>query len=446
MELLVLGVSHKTAPVELRERVALAEGGERDFLNGLLEADAIEEAVALSTCNRMEVYVVAADPVAAETAVLAQLTQRSGIRPTELIDSMYSLRNCDVARHLYRVTAGLDSMVVGETEIQGQVKRAYERALSAGATGKLTSRVFRAALETGKRVRTETGIGARQPSIPTVAVQLAIDSLDDLAGRAAVVIGAGETAELTAKALSDRGIGELAFLNRNRQRAIALAKRFGGLAAQIEELDAHLARADIVIAATASPTTVVGAEELEVVMAARAGRPLLLIDLAVPRDIDPECDLIAGVTLYDVDDLQAVVERNRSVREAEAQRAEAIVEEEIQRFAGWLGSLEVVPTIAALRAHGEEVVDKVLAENAGRWESLSERDRERLRTIGRAIVNRLLHEPTLRVKRADEEHQHARIQVLRELFGLEDGAPPLEDDHPQPHPRHAPAVRRRGHG
>jgi glutamyl-tRNA reductase len=422
-EVLVIGASHKTAPIALRERLVVPESRLEAFLRELVHEPVIHEAVAISTCNRMELYVVVSDPVEAESAVLARLARQAGIRPTELVDGIYSLRNCDAARHLYRVTSGLESMVVGEAEVQGQVKRAYELALTARTTGPLSNKLFRAALATGKRVRSQTAISAGRGSVASVAVELARDVIgDDLASRRVLIIGSGETAELTARALSDEGVSTIFVANRRRERAIALAQRFGGGSVSFDELPAELERANIVIASTASPHTLLGAEEVGLVMEARGGRPLLMIDLAVPRDIDHDCRELPGVTLYDVDDLDAQVKRTRMVRSAEARKAEGIVEEEIQSFAGWLGTLEVLPTLAALRAYGDAVVDGLLAENESRWESLSPRDRERVEALARAAVNRLLHEPTMRVKGLEGDQRHARLQLLRELFGLEEGA------------------------
>ena len=390
------------------------------MLRELVAHDAIGEAVALSTCNRTELYLLVSDPVEAESAVLSLLARRAGTRPTELLDGIYALRNCDAARHLYRVSSGLESMIVGEAEVQGQVKRAYEAALGARTTGPMTNKLFRAALATGKRVRTETGISVGRASVASVAVDAAQDALGDLTDRHVLIIGAGETAELTAQALHDHGVTTMFVANRRRERAIALAQRFGGSSGSFDALPAELARADIVISSTSSPHLLLGAEELALVADERRGRPLLLIDLAVPRDIDPGCGELAGVTLLDIDGLQAQVARHISVRKAEARRAEGIVEEEIQAFAGWLGSLEVLPTVSALRARGADVVAQVLAENEGRWEALTERDRQRVEALARAIANRLLHEPTVHVKGLDTAHRHARLQLLRELFGLDD--------------------------
>ncbi|MDQ6751531.1 MAG: glutamyl-tRNA reductase, partial [Actinomycetota bacterium] len=410
-EILALGISHKTAPVALRERVALTEGRAETFLRELVTDGEVHEAVAISTCNRTEIYVVAGDPVEAETRVLGMLARQADIRPTELAESIYALRNCDAARHLYRVTAGLESMIVGEAEVQGQIKRAYEVALAAGVTGPLCNRLFAAALATGKRARSETAVSESRVSVSSVAVDLARETLGDLASRRVLVLGTGEMSELTAQALSAQGAGTIFVANRRRDRARELAARFGGRVVGFDELPHELELADIVLASTASQHTILGHDELALVMRERHGQPLLLIDIAVPRDLDPLCAELPGVALYDIDDLQAVVRRNLRVRQAEARRAEAIIEEEIQRFAGWLGSLAVVPTIAALRARGDEIVEGVLAENAGRWESLSQRDRARVEAVARTVANRLLHEPTVRMKRAGGDRMHSRLQV-----------------------------------
>jgi glutamyl-tRNA reductase len=356
-ELLAIGISYKTAPVEIRERLALPEARALEFIRDLRGASEIHEAVAISTCNRTEVYAVVGDPLEAESTMLTMFARQAGIRPTELTGAIYALRNCDAARHLYRVVYGLDSMIVGEAQIQGQVKRAYETALAQETVGPLTNHLFTAALQTGKRVRTETAIGERQLSAPTVAVSLAKEQLGVLAERQVVVIGTGETAELTARALGTTGAQKLFVASRRRDRAISLADQYGGASLPFDELPEALVCADVVVAATASPHLLLEVEEVSEVMRMRGGRPLLLIDLAVPRDIDAACGSLPGVTLRDIDDLQAVADRNRTVRQAEARRAEGIIEQEIQAFAAWLGSLEVLPTIAALRTSASTIAD-----------------------------------------------------------------------------------------
>jgi glutamyl-tRNA reductase len=419
-----LGISHKTAPVAVRERLAMSNAQAGEFALELVDLPEIEEAVAISTCNRTEVYVVTADPLRAETALLGRLAERSRMRPTELSRHVASPRNCDAARHLFRVVSGLESMVVGEAEVQGQVRRAYELSLGTGTAGPLLNRLFGAALATGKRVRTETRLGRNHTSVSTVAVQLAREAVGDLAQRRVVIIGAGETAELTAQALHDAGATSVFVANRRAARARALAERLGGAVGSLEDLPEQLKRADVVVTSTSSPHALLAADDLEPVMEERAARPLVLIDIAVPRDVDPACGDLPGVVRYDVDDLQAVVDRNMSVREGERDRAEAVVERELQRFAHWLSQLEVTPTVAALRAHGQDIVEQVLAENTARWETASERDVARAEAIARAVMQRLLHEPTIRLKAA--EGGHGRLQVVRDLFGLND-PPPVHD-------------------
>jgi glutamyl-tRNA reductase len=423
-ELLALGISHKTAPVALRERLAFTEQEASEFAKQLTASAEVREAVVISTCNRTEVYLVVGGAggalVNAEGDVLGLLARRAGIRPTELAQEIYSPRNCDAARQLYRVTAGLESMVVGEAEIQGQVRRAHEAAMRAGSTGAFSNRLFAAALTTGKRVRTETEIGSSRVSVPSVAVDLALSVLGGLAERHVVILGAGETSELTARALADQGAGTIFVANRHADRALSLAQRFGGSVVGLDGLPDQLLHADIVLSSTSSPHPIVGREELELVMAERAGRPLLLIDIAVPRDIEGSCGELEGVSLYDIDDLQAVVARNLDTRASEIPRAQEIVEEEIQRFARWLGQLEVLPTVSALREHGNTLVEQVLAENAGRWESASPRDLARVEAIARAVMSRLLHEPTIRLRSLSEARGHSSLELVRELFGLRD--------------------------
>ncbi len=381
-ELLALGVSHKTAPLDLRERLSLTEGRAVGALRELTDAAGIHEAAAISTCNRTELYLVVSDPVEAESTALGVLTRQA--------------------------------------EIQGQVKRAYELALVEGGTGPILNRLFRGALAAGGRARDETGISEKNVSIPSVAVELARRTLGDLADRRVLVVGAGETAELVARALVSRGVTTVFVANRHYDRAIGLAQRFDGSAVRFEELPEQLEQADIVVSATNSPHHIVERDELEHVMETRGGRPLLLVDIAVPRDIEPACREIAGVSLHDIDDVQQIVERNTSGREAEAARAERLVDVEPDRLERWLASLEVVPTITALHERADEVVRRVLAENEGRWESLGEADRERLDAMAKAIASRLLHDPTLRMKRsAGSDEAYLYVSALRELFGLD---------------------------
>jgi glutamyl-tRNA reductase len=438
--LLAIGASHKTAPLALREKLALPEGRAARVLAELTAADSIHEAVAISTCNRTELYLLAADAVAAESTALTVLSRQAEIRPTELLGAIYSLRGTEAVRHLFSVAAGLDSMIVGEAEVQGQVKRSYELALVEGVTGPISNRLFRDALAAGKRARTETDVSRSQVSVSSVAVKLAADMLGDLSSRRVLIVGAGENGELTARALRERGVHTVFVANRRRDRAIGLAQRFGGTAVRFDDLPAELEQADIVVSSTASPHQIVGREELELVAQARDGRPLVLIDIAVPRDIDPRVRDLPGIALYDMDDLQREVARNLSGREAEARRAQTVVEDEVQRFDAWLASLDVVPTISALHERGEQIVQQVLRENESRWESLSAGDRERVAVLARAVVSRLLHEPTLRLKDVGEQESYRHVHALRELFALDPG---IEESLPAAEVTQLESLRRR---
>ena len=421
-ELLAIGASHKSAPLPLRERLALSESGASRVVGELTETASVQEAVALSTCNRTELHLVAADPAEAENAALALLSDRAGTRARDLVPSTYSLRGHVAVEHLFGVTAGLDSMIIGEMEIQGQVRRAYEHALAEGATGPLSDRLFRNALAAGNRVRTETEISRSSVSVSSVAVRLAAEFLGGLDSRRVLVIGAGRNAELIARALSERGAGEVIVANRRHDRAAALAERVGGRAAGLEDLPAELERADIVISSTGAPHQVLGSAELLPVAGRRAARPLVMIDLAVPRDIEPTLRNCPGIALYDIDDLQSVVAGNIGGREAQAGKARRLMLEEVERFERWREARDVMPTIRELRSRGEAVVAQVLDENEGRWESLTAADRERLDAMARAISARLLHEPTLRLKAsAAGDGRDRDVRALRELFGLEPG-------------------------
>jgi glutamyl-tRNA reductase len=415
-EILALGASHKTAPIELREKLALPAGRASRVLSELTGHDAVQEAAALSTCNRTELYLVTTEPGEAESAVLGILSRQAGLRPSELLEAIYSLHADEAVEHLFSVTSGLDSMIVGETEIQGQVKRAYELALVEGVTGPVSNRLFRDALATGKRVRSETGIARSNVSVSSVAVQLAADFLGDLDGKGALVIGAGENAELTVRTLHERGVEALFVANRRYERARELAQRYDGRAVTFENLPEELERADIVVSSTGAPHQIVGREELEHVATLRMDRPLVLIDLAVPRDIDPSVNELDSCYVYDIDDLQAVVEATLAGRRREAERAESIVAEEADRFRAWQASLDVVPTIASLRARAEAIRAAELSKA-----KLTESEREAVESITTQILNKLLHLPTIRMKEAAAAADGVLYaDAMRHLFGLDD--------------------------
>jgi glutamyl-tRNA reductase len=426
-QLVAVGVSHNTASVELRERLALPHHRKEQLLRVLREEDGIDEGVALFTCNRTELYVAAADAESAETAVLQRLAERAECPPETLDGALYVHRDADAARHLFRVAAGLDSMIVGESEIQGQVRRSFDEALEAGTTGRLTNHLFREAIRTGKRVRAETALGTRHESIPSVALELAQGRLGGLAGREAAVVGAGEISELAARALSNAHAQISIVATRTRERAIALARRLGAQALPFEALQDTLERVDLVVSATASPRVILEPDVLRRAVKARNGRPLLLIDLAVPRDVHQECRDVEGVTVYDLDDLQAIVATNLSLRAVDAEKAEGIVDAEVARFARWLGSQVARATVAALRQHGDRVARAVVDANAGRFESLSPRDRRRVEAMAHAIVNRLLHEPTQRLLERRPNGREWPYDLLADLFAPEEAELPGAD-------------------
>jgi glutamyl-tRNA reductase len=393
MRLLLVGTSHRLAPVEIRERVALDSEGESALAHQLGEGG---EAVCLSTCNRTELYLATADPNAAGERATAELAQVGGIPRGELEPYVYRLEQDAAAAHLFRVAAGLDSLIPGEGEIQGQVRAAYER----GAVGPLLDRLFRHALQTGKRVRSETAIGERPASVASAAAALAAQVFGDLTGRRILVVGAGKVGELAARHLVDRGASLSFVANRTLDRASSVAARFGAAALPLAEIERELADADIVVSSTSAREQIVSREQVEGALPARKGRPLLLLDLAVPRDLDPEIRRLHGTFLYDIDDLQAVVEESLTGRRGEAARAEAIVAAEGERFRAWLASLDAVPAITSLRERAEAIRRGELEKASGRLAGLSEHERHAVESLTSQIVNKLLHEPIMRLKEA----------------------------------------------
>lgn len=425
MNLLVLGLSHKTAPVEQREKASLSEKEARALLRELLAGGTVSEAVALFTCNRTEVYATAADPLAAEDAVSRALVTHSRISADELACAHYVLRDDRAAAQLFRVASSLDSMVVGESEIQGQVRAAWELGAEEGATGPILNQLFRQALEVGKSVRSQTHIGSGSSSVPAVALDLAEDVLSDLPGRSVLVIGAGRMAEATARALVAHGVHEVAVVNRTVGTARELAGRIGGRGVGFDELGAELARADIVISSTDAPHPVLSPDEIGPVMSGRPDRPMVIVDISVPRDVDAAVARIPGVALFDIDDLERVVETNLNGRRREAERGEGFVIGAVQGFSAWRRGLKAAPAITSLRERAEAIRRGELARLDGQWDGLSDADRERVEALTKGIVNKLLHEPTVRVRAAAEEGDGEalrHLESLRHLFGLEASA------------------------
>jgi glutamyl-tRNA reductase len=411
MKITLVGVSHHRAPVALRERVAL-DLGEASRIAASLAA-AAGEAVCLSTCNRTELYVAHESALDAGSEARALLLERE----PALENALYELHDDAAALHLFRVAAGLDSLVPGEGEILGQVRAAFE----AGVAGPLLGRMFRQALHAGRRARVQTAIGEAPASVSSAAAALANQVFGDLRGRRILLIGAGKVSEQAARNLLSRG-AEIAFVaNRSPVRAQELAGRFGAVPIPLERIENELMSADILVASTSSPETIVARDQVERAARARRGRPLLLIDLAVPRDLDPEIRTVDGCYLYDLDDLQEVVAQTLSGRRREAEAAETLVAQEAERFRAWQASLDVVPAITSLRAWAEEIRQRELAKAEARLGRLSDAERLAVEAVTAQIVNKLLHRPTMRLKESAAAAEGVvYADAVRHLFGLED--------------------------
>jgi glutamyl-tRNA reductase len=407
VSLALVGISHHRAPVELRERVAVDPRGAEALARRL--ADDVGEAVCLSTCNRTELYVAGpAGQPAAEAALV-------GLGGEEIGAALYRLRDEAAALHLFRVAAGLDSMVPGEGEILGQVRSAYER----GAAGPVLDRLFRQALHAGKKARTQTAIGESPASVSSAAAVLAEQVFGDLRGCRILVVGAGEVGEAAARNLVARGAELAVVANRSRDRADRLAAKLGGAAVPLERSAEELRSADVVVSSTGGADLVLGRDDVARTLRARKGRPLFLIDLAVPRDLDPAIAELDGCYLYDIDDLEAVVAETLAGRRREAERAERIVAEEAERFREWQASLEVVPAIASLRARAEEIRRAELRRAESRLGRLTEAERTVVESVTAQIVNKLLHLPTVRMKQAAAAADGVLYaEAVRHLFGL----------------------------
>jgi glutamyl-tRNA reductase len=407
MNLVVVGLSHHRSPVVARERVALDRDAAAETARRL--ADEGAEAVCLSTCNRTELYAVHADPT-----VAAALAGRP-FREHELPGGVFRLRDAAAARHLFRVAAGLDSLVIGEAEILGQVRTAYD----VGSPGRVLDRLFQQALRTGKKVRARTAIAERPASASAAAAALAHQVLGSLEGRRILLIGAGKVCELASRNLITRGGRVAVVANRTLDRAASLARAFDAEVLPLERIGDELRRADVVISSTGAPGFVVDKKQVAAALSARRGRPLLLIDLAVPRDLDPEIRGLRGCFLHDIDDLEEIVALTLAGRRCEAERAEAIVNAEADRFAAWQASLEVVPAITSLRARADAIRAAVLARHERRLSSLTASERRAVETATVSIVNTLLHLPTIRMKEAAVTEEGGFFaHAVQHLFGL----------------------------
>jgi glutamyl-tRNA reductase len=414
MHVSLVGISHKTAPVSVREHFAFAAEELPPLLSRLGERYAAS--AVLSTCNRTEIYIVHPRALGDPRSVVALLSEVKGEPPVEGAP-FFSLAGKEATRHLFRVAAGVDSMVIGESEILGQVRAAFAAATVARTHNVALSRLFHSAIRVGRRARNQTHIGRHAVSVSSTAVALAKRTLGDLSGMTVLVVSAGEAGKLTARSLSEAGVARLLVTSRRPERAKELATDLGGSVVPFAKLEDAVSRADIVITASSAPAFIIERPLVEAAVAKRDARPLLLVDIAVPRDVDPNVRNMPGVHLYDIDDLQAVARENMHLRRNELAQVEAIVEDEVARFADWLRSLEVVPTIAALRTEAEAVRLAELERTLPKTR-LSATDRRRVEAMTSAIVKKLLHGPIGRLKQPGDGERY--VEAARALFALDD--------------------------
>lgn len=425
MNILLIGLNHKTAPVEVRERLAFSSTMLRSALTHFdathehAHLDNVKEGIILSTCNRMEVYALVNHPEIAQTSILKFLSLSCNV-PSEVFSPyLYILHNDEAVRHLMRVAGGLDSMVLGEPQILGQITTAYEAALSQQAAGTVLSTLFRTAIHAGKRARTETTISMNPSSISSVAASLATRLLGDLSKRQILLIGAGEMGAVAARSLLNRGVSSIIVANRTFKNAEQLAMAWDGKAITFEQLPEAMAEVDIIITSTGAPHTILNRELLQPVIDRRSERPLFILDIAVPRDVDPNVRELANVYLHDIDDLQSQTDENVRERESQIPRVEAIINEEVTHYLDWLSSLDVVSTITGLRQQVTHLCQTELDRLFHRLH-LDESQQELVATMGHRLINKILHEPTLRLKKeAANGNGAAYISTVRHLFALD---------------------------
>lgn len=419
MYLIAVGVNHRTSPLALRERLAFSPAELRQALAALGGGEACRGCVILQTCNRTEIYAAVTRLETGVAEVTSYLARKCGLPPDELRPCLYIFSLYEAVGHLFRVAAGLDSMIPGETEILGQVREAYNVAREEGASNNVLNILFQQAISVGKRVRAATGIDQNAVSLAYAAVTLA-RQLMGLQGRRVMVVGAGKMGTLVAGYLAAQGAGPVLVANRTGEKAAALAQEVGGQAVVLEELYDHLAAVDLVITCTGADDYVIRHGRVEDVLAARSGRPLVFIDLAVPRDVEPQVGQLPGVSLYNIDDLDRLVTENLERRQALAQEAEALVAQEVASFLRRLSTLSVVPTIAALKERGEEIKQAALRRAFNRLGPLGPREKRVITALANSIVNQLLHQPVINLKHyASLPEGHCYAEILQKLFGLE---------------------------
>ncbi|MBA4372000.1 MAG: glutamyl-tRNA reductase [Thermodesulfovibrio sp.] len=420
MKILVLGVNHKTASVDIRERLAFSGTKLDEGILGLHALHSVKEVSVLSTCNRVELYAYVDNVPGAAGEIKDFLSGLHGIARTEFENSLFVLDGPEAVRHVFRVASSLDSMVLGEPQILGQIKDAFDLSLSKKTTGVLLNKLMKKAISTAKRVRTETRIAENAVSISFAAVELAKKIFTNLAGKSVMLMGAGEMAELAARHLLNNGVTGVMVVNRTYDRGCELASEFNGRPVRFENFLQELVHADIIICSTGAPTYVLQREQMQKVMKERKQRPVFIIDISVPRNIDPEINKIDNVYLYDVDNLQDVVDTNLQGRRAEAEKAEGIIGEEVEKFGRWMSTLDSVPTIVALRQKADEVRREELEKFQNKFPDLDEAQMKAVDYLASAIVNKLIHPPTVALK-DDSEDRDELIALITRLYGINGG-------------------------
>lgn len=419
-EILLIGINHKTAPVELRECLAFTEDESESALGALSRKPHIEEVLLFSTCNRVEVLVVTANKAAAIDATKDYIAEANNIPRKEFEDSLYIHEGDEAVRHIFRVASSLDSMVVGEPQILGQVKNAYRMATEAKASGVILNRLLHRTFLVAKRIRTETGIGDHAVSISYAAVELGRKIFGSLEGKNVLLVGAGEMAELAVEHLIRNRVGKIYVANRTFENGVELARRFNGQAIRFEEITDSLQLVDIIISSTGSPDYVITRDQVKGVIRIRRNRPIFFIDIAVPRDIDPRVNRLTNSYVYDIDDLQGVIEENIEDRQREAIKGERIVDEAVIRFREWYASLEVVPTIVALRNKLESIAEteikKTLQSN-----KIPESSIGAIQKMAGSLINKIMHDPMVYLKNDSMPGDKSKhIDTVRKLFKLDE--------------------------
>lgn len=418
MTLFVVGMSHKSAPVDVREKMGIGQDSIEKFLKGMVSSPDIDECLVLSTCNRVEILGLSPDVTAAVTYAISYLGSFHDRDPFAMKKYFYIREDREAVRHVLRVSSSLDSMVVGEPQILGQVKDSYRAATASDTSGPVLNRLLHRAFFTAKRVKNETAIASRPVSVSSAALWLCEQSLGGPEGKSILMVGAGEMGEETLKHFACGQPGEIHITNRTREKAQALCERFVGTYVPWENLTEAIGSSDIVITCTGSKRPIITAPMVAGAIEGRNGRPLAIIDIAVPRDVEQAAGNIAGVSLFNIDSLNEVVTRNKTERESDAARSERIVEEETDKFMGWLDSLDLVPTIVLLRRKlkliGDEEVTKMLAS----WENPTDEEVRRVRLLADSIINKVLHDPTVYLRHDAQAAGTSTVDLIRDLFAL----------------------------